>query len=513
MTQPLWLDPKINNAQQTDSDFAPLQEDLEVDVAIVGGGITGIVTAYLLKQAGMTVAVLERGEIAGGETGHTTAHLTMVTDSRLHELVKVHGRDGARLAWKGGQQAIEMLEQIVRREGLDCQWQRVPGYLHAAIESDANLRELREEAALAEELGFETNFVEHIPVMGRPGVRYSGQARFHPAQFVRQLARRVRGNGSHVFGATGVEKVETDPLIVRASRYQVRCDRLVMATHAPLPGTESMLTGIWLQSRLAPYSTYAVAATVAGAPHPALYWDTAQPYFYVRIDAGSPTRVIVGGADHKTGQEDQTEQRFNEVENHLHRIFTGVEITHRWSGQVLETDDGLPFIGAITDCQFVATGFAGNGMTLGPLSGAIIRDALCHEPNPYMELFSPHRRPGVRGAWEYLRENASYPYYMLRDRLRSAPSESFASVAPGEGRVIEQAGQRLAVYRDEDGDVHAVSAICTHMGCVVHWNKAERTWDCPCHGSRFHTDGEVMCGPAIRPLERHSEPAPTKSTG
>jgi len=511
MTQSLWLDSEASDREQTRPMFAPLNEDLEVDVAIVGGGITGVTTAYLLKQTGRTVAVLEKGEVAGGETGRTTAHLTMVTDTRLNELVKMHGRDGARIAWQAGRQAIEMLDQIIRRERLECQWLRVPGYLHSPVGEENNDQQLREEAALAEELGFEARFLDRVPVMGRAGIEYSGQARLHPVLYVRELARRVAGNRSHVFESSPVERVETDPLVLRVNRHQVKCGKLVMATHAPLPGTESMMAGIWLQSRLAPYSTYAVSAVVAGAPRPGLYWDTSEPYFYVRIDEGNPTRVIVGGADHKTGQEDQTDEHFEKVENHLHRLFTGVEITHRWSGQVLETDDGLPLIGATTDCQFVATGFAGNGTTFGPLAGVIIRDALTGQKNSFQEIFSPHRRPLVRGAWEYLRENADYPYYMVRDRLRSSGGESLASVAPGEGRVIEQGGERLAVFRDDEGEVHAVSAVCTHMGCVVHWNKAEQTWDCPCHGSRFQVDGEVVCGPALRPLARHTEPASTKS--
>ncbi|MGH7135021.1 MAG: FAD-dependent oxidoreductase, partial [Pirellulales bacterium] len=231
-------------------------------------------------------------------------------------------------------------------------------------------------------------------------------------------------------------------------------------------------------------------------------WDTSEPYYYLRIDTSQPyDRVIFGGNDHKTGQEADTESHYRRLEEMLLRVLPMTKIDHRWSGQVIATPDGLPFIGESSTRQFVATGFNGNGITFGTLAGMMARDAMLGRTNPWQDLFSVERKMVPKGAWDYVKENLDFPYYLVADRIAQPKTTDPADIKPGEGAIVKIDGKRIACSRDESGALHRVSAICTHLGCVVRWNRAERTWDCPCHGSRFRPDGKVLAGPAESPLE------------
>jgi Rieske Fe-S protein len=262
-----------------------------------------------------------------------------------------------------------------------------------------------------------------------------------------------------------------------------------------------MLSATLMQTKLALYTSYAIAGRVEKASVPdALFWDTGDPYHYLRIE---PHRdhdlVIFGGEDHKTGQVSDTSARFNRLERTLKSMLGGVEITHRWSGQVIETPDGLPYIGETAPHQVAGTGFSGNGMTFGTLTGMMAADRIMGRVNPWSALFDPGRTT-LGGVWDYLTENKDYPYYLVRDRFAGTDGKSLRSVPRGGGRVLDIGGKAVAVSRDARGVVTKKSAVCTHMGCLVEWNDAERTWDCPCHGSRFKPDGAVIAGPAESPL-------------
>ena len=312
-----------------------------------------------------------------------------------------------------------------------------------------------------------------------------------------------RGRGVAVFENSEVTETEADPLRVKANDEWIDTDYLVIATHVPLMGNAGLLGSALFQTKLAPYSSYVVGAALPKSALPeAEFWDTSDPYYYLRVDAhGTSDYAIFGGLDHKTGQEEDTEARFAELIAMLLKLVPEARVDHRWSGQVVETHDGLPYIGEMADRQFVATGFSGNGTTFGTLAGVMATDAVFGRENPWQELFSVSRKKLRGGTWDYLKENVDYPYYLLRDRLAKAEGDSVADVQPGEGKILKIDGQRVACARDEKGEATLVSAVCTHMGCIVHWNSAERTWDCPCHGSRFKVDGKVLAGPAETPLE------------
>lgn len=486
--------------------FPRVTANQAVDVVIVGGGIAGITTAYLLKQSGLRVAVLEKGRCGGAETGYTTAHLSYVTDLRLSAAVESFGRAGAQAAWAAGQAAIEQIARIVEQEKIECDFQVVPGFLHSALHGVTDERtSLQADAQLARELGFEADYLDSVPVVRRPGVRFSNQAKFHPLKYLSALVECVDGDGSFVFEDSLAEEVIDQPLGVRSCGQTISCGHVVIATHTPWTGKSSFASATLLQSKLAPYTTYAIAARLPySSLRESLFWDTSEPYYYLRIDRqGDDCRAIFGGNDHKTGQAKDPFERFRQLEQTLMAWWPRAQPYARWSGQVIETYDRLPFIGETAERQFVATGFAGNGMTFGTVGAMMARDAITGIPNPWTDLFSPQRKT-LSAGWEYVKENFDYPYYMVKDRLPGNLSQSVDDVQPGEGRIVNCDGSRLAAFRDDQGKLTLLSPVCTHMGCIVHWNASERTWDCPCHGSRFQATGEVMTGPATHDLPQQS---------
>jgi glycine/D-amino acid oxidase-like deaminating enzyme/nitrite reductase/ring-hydroxylating ferredoxin subunit len=480
--------------------YDPISRDVEVDVAIIGAGLTGITAAHLLKKCGAKVALIERARCAGGDTGHTTAHLTYVTDKRLNELVKTFGRDGARSFWEAGMAAIDQIDEIARADSPDCEFAWAPGYLHASLdaEDDQDRESLEADAQFAREFGFDAQFIEQVPWVKRCGVRFENQARFHPLKYLAPLLKKIPGDGSHVFENTEAHDIQDNPLTVQAGNYKIRCEYLVIATHTPLLGKTGLLAGTLFQTKLALYTSYVFGARLPrGQVAPALFWDTGDPYFYLRVDPHEDfDYAIFGGEDSKTGQEDDPKLNFAKLEGKLRRFLPAAQIQHRWLGQVVETNDGLPFIGESAGKQFVATGFCGNGFTLGTLAAVMARDRFLGRKNPWFDLFDVNRKKFHGGTWRYLKENLDYPFYLLRDRLGKAEGESPDEVKPGEGKILKLDGKKVAAWRDAAGKVTIRSAVCTHMGCIVRWNNVDKTWDCPCHGSRFHPDGKVFSGPA-----------------
>ena len=501
-TMPYWTD----SASLTR--YPKLERDETVDVAIVGGGITGLTAAYLLTRAGRRVALLERERCAQVDTGHTSAHLTMVTDARLSDLVKRFGHDHAQAVWDAGLAAISQMGEIVSDEDIACDFASVPGYLHAPIGPAAgdHTSTFQEDASLAADLGFDASFVDEVPLIGGPGIVFADQARVHPRKYLAAMARAITDRGGLIFEHSAADEFSDAPRSVTANGHTVTCEYVVLATHTPLMGTTGLVRATLFQTKLALYTSYVVGGRVAKGHVPdALFWDNADPYHYLRLEPHRDHDVVIfGGEDHKTGQGD-TQARFSRLERTLTSMIRGVDITHRWSGQVIETPDGLPYIGETADQQFAGTGYSGNGMTFGTLAGMMAADRVVGRANPWDELFDPGRTKILGGVWDYIRENKDYPYYIVRDRFAGAEGRSLRSVRRGSGAVIDVKGEKLAVYRDERGAATKVSAVCTHMGCLVEWNQAERTWDCPCHGSRFKTDGAVISGPAESPLSSVDE--------
>ena len=497
-TIPFWIDSAPIKR------FPVLRGNVNVDVLVIGAGITGITTAYMLKTTGLTVGLLERERVASIDTGHTTAHLTYVTDVELHKLADNFGNDHAQAAWDAGAAAIDEIERIVRGAEIQCELTRVPGYLHLCVNgrSDAESSSLKKEARLCAKLGFDASYLERIPYFGVPGVRFPDQAKFHPRKYLQALVTKIPGKGSHVFEKSAVTEFDDKKRRAKVNGHWTSFDRVVMATNNPLVGLASITSATLLQTKLSLYTSYAMGARVPSDTIPeAMFWDTREPYDYLRVDRlRGFDYVVYGGEDHKTGQKRKTQKAYARLLARFKKIVADAEVDHRWSGQIISTPDGLPYIGQNADHQFIATGYCGNGITFGTISALMARDWATGRKNPWTDLFAVDRKKIKGATWNYLRENKDYPYYMIKDRMARPEADSVRKLKRGEGMIIGSRTKKIAAFRDRNGKVHRLSPVCPHLGCYVRWNSAESTWDCPCHGSRFKPGGEVIAGPAEEAL-------------
>ena len=478
-----------------------LEGDLEVDVAIVGGGITGITAALLLQRAGKRVCVLEAQRVAEGVTGHTTAHVTEAIDARYETLERNFGRDGARLAAEANRAAIDFIEAHAH----DCGFEKLPGFLFT--ERDDDLEELHAEYEAAKRAGLPVTMTDDVPLpfATRAAVVFPNQAQLHPRAYLLPLIEEIVKGGGKIFEETRVLSIDDgDPCVVKTDRGTVRAGFVIEAT-------SSALNRVFLQTKVASYRSYVIGATVAQPPLHGLFWDTDDPYHYLR---STGDELLVGGEDHKTGTEEDTFACYERLAAYLGARLTVRELRHRWSAQVLEPVDGLPFIGrnSMSKRIFVATGFSGTGITFGTISAMIVSDEILGRRNPWADLFSATRVKPVAGFTDYVTENVDFPLHFVKDRLEPAEAARVEDIEPGQGKLVRVHGRKLAVYRDDRGELHALSPVCPHLGCHVKFNEAERTWDCPCHGSRFTPDGRVVNGPATGNLKPHALPDATKET-
>ncbi len=481
--------------------FESLRGEIDVDVAIIGAGITGLTAALLLAERGRSVAVVEKETVAAGETGNTTAHITEAIDARYHYIRRKYSVDDARLVAEASRASIEKIAELVAKHSIDCHFRRVPGYLYT--EKRKYVAELKSEAAAAREAGLDARWSEDVPLPfeTRGAVVFANQAQFHPGEYLAALASLVVASGGKIYERTLATDVkEGAPCVVVTESGLVRAQSVFMATNVPIAGFTQIHT------MAAPYRTYAMAFEASGEHPDGLFWDTADPYHYTRwqeTDAG--TFLIVGGEDHRVGEKDDTEGAFARVLSYAREYFPVKKPRYRWSGQVIEPHGGLPLIGG-SDNIYISTGYAGQGMTFGTVGAMLVADLITGVENRWKDVFSHTRVRPHMTAREFLSENLNFPAHLIADRLtrHNVEGKSDVDVEAGEAKIVSIDGKKVAVYRDDSGELHSVSPVCTHMKCDVAWNDAERTWDCPCHGSRFTPDGDVLNGPAREPLERVS---------
>jgi glycine/D-amino acid oxidase-like deaminating enzyme/nitrite reductase/ring-hydroxylating ferredoxin subunit len=497
---PLW--PATAKAHE----YPQLTKDLTVDVCIVGAGIAGLTTAYLLAKEGKSVAVLDDGPVGGGESERTTAHIANALDDRYFVLEKHHGKDGAALAAESHTAAIATIERIVKEQKIDCDFLRIDGYLFLAPHDDG--KTLDDELAALHRAGLrETELLPKAPLDAfdtGPCIRFPNQAQFHIVRYLRGLAEAVTGEGGKIFTESHVSQVQggKDAAAQTENGRVVRCASLVVATNAPI-NDNSLIYG-----RQAAYRTFVLACTVPkGSVPPMLLWDTQDPYHYIRTHSEQDDKhdlLIVGGEDHKTGQEDDAGLRFARLEKWTRKRFPmAEEVAYRWSGQVMEPSDGLAFIGRMPrgeDNVYIITGDSGNGMTHGTIGGMLVTDLVLGRKNPWEALYNPSRSP-LKGALDSLKENTNVAS-QLTDWVTGGEIEGSRDVEPGTGRILRKGAAKYAVYRDPEGKIHTMSAVCPHRGCIVNWNSYEKSWDCPCHGSRYDACGGVLNGPSLSDLKR-----------
>ena len=501
---PVWRE-NATGERMADRPGAPTPAGAATQVCVIGAGISGLTTGYLLRREGLSVTVLDAHGVAAGETGRTTAHLVSALDDRYFELERLFGAASARLAAESHRAAIERIEAIVGEESIDCDFERLDGYL--VCTDSRHHDDFLEETEAARRAGLTD--LEVVDSIGTAGIlvegaalRFPRQAAFHAGRYMDGLARAFQRRGGRLVTGARVVSVSGGHAahVDLANGTTLAAEHIVVATNTPFNDRVAMHT------KQHAYRTYVVGFEVAKDSFPAmLIWDMEDPYHYVRRVRGIERDVvIVGGEDHKTGEADNASARYDLLEAWARANFRGLgPVAYRWSGQVMEPVDGLAFIGRNPlddDNVYIVTGDSGNGMTHGTIAGMLLRDLVTGRPNPWEQLYDPSRKT-LKAAPTYAAENADMVAHMVKDHVRGGDVQDRDDIQPGEGAIIREGMSHVAVYRNRDGSLQEHSAVCTHLGCVVQWNSGEKSWDCPCHGSRFAVDGSILNGPAAAPLK------------
>ncbi len=491
--------------------YEPLGSNIETEVLIVGGGIAGITTAYCLLKAGKKVVVVEDGFIGSGETGRTTAHLTAALDDRYYEIEKVFGEEGSKKAAESHVAAIEWIEKTVKEEQIDCDFERVDGYLF--IHPTDKKENLTKEFEATQKAGLLTEWVEQIPFISNEtsaAIRFPNQAQFHIMKYLQALAHAVVRMGGKIYTGTRAKDIDSKGAICNG--HQVKASQIVVATNTPVNDFITMHTKQFA------YRTYVIGAKVPkGTLAHNLWWDTGDmestwvtaPYHYVRLNNFNEEfdLLISGGEDHKTGQMDEEhmsgEERFSRLAEWTRNRFPLMEdVVYKWSGQVMEPVDYMAYIGKNpgNDNVYIITGDSGNGMTHGTIGGFLITALIEGKEHPWADIYSPKRIP-IKTPGTYISEVFN-TFKQYGDFIKKGDIQGLDELKIGEGAILGKGLKKLAVYRDEDNVAHTFSAVCPHMGCVLQWNDTEKSFDCPCHGSRFTKEGTVVNGPASSDLKK-----------
>ncbi|MGE5425230.1 MAG: FAD-dependent oxidoreductase [Syntrophothermus sp.] len=494
--------------------FDELKENLEADVVIVGAGLGGLSVAYNLVLEGLKVVVVEDGGIGSGETGRTTAHLASALDDRFYTLQDHFGKEKTRIIAESHKAAIDFIEKTVQKEKISCDFYRVNGYLFLHPTDDE--KNLKKEFKAAKEAGMDVVELPRVPnLLTDEGkcLQFSNQAQFHPMKYLNALAEVIVRNGGKIFTNTHASEIDHNG-ITSQTGYKVHARHIVIATNPPVTETVN------IPMRQLPYRTYVIGAFIKNDTLPkALWWDTGNyeisssnpPYHYVRLQNYDDhyDLLISGGEDHmvadKSTEDVPEENRYSILEDWTQRRFPIEKVVYRWSGQVMEPTDSMAYIGRSPfgkDNMYIVTGDSGHGMTHCTIAGMLIRDLIMGRENPWEKIYNPSRFS--------IKETGMF-FQLLKDDLRAVLKKWFykdnreiSSISPGEAAIIKIEGEKCGVYRDEENHLHIVSTSCTHMRCMIMWNNDEKSWDCPCHGSRFTYDGKVITGPANSDLDNYT---------
>jgi glycine/D-amino acid oxidase-like deaminating enzyme/nitrite reductase/ring-hydroxylating ferredoxin subunit len=491
--QSLWL------AGTPATAYPRLQGDLEVDVLILGGGLCGLNSAFLLQQEGVSVAVLEAGRIAAAVTSHSTAKITALHGLIYRELAAKFGLDAARLYAGANQSAVDRYARIIATGAIDCDFRRQPAYTYTI--SDEDLDDLLEEVEIAEQVGLPSSFTASLPLPFpvRGAICLDGQALFHPRKYLLAIAEQLTASGGLIFEESRAQQINTSKPEVATEGGRVRAKQLLICTHFPAQDSTFFF------ARMFPKYSQILAATLNGQLPEGMYYGTGSPYCSLRPHPDADEELLlIGGQDHKTGHAASTMENYRKLEEFARRHFPVRDIRYRWSTQDYSTPDRIPFIGHLSPGArraYVATGFGGWGMTHSMVAAEIMTDQIVGRENPWSSLYDPSRIH-LRGVSSFLKENLDAAKLLVKERLQSHEALAPEHLGSGQGGVYDDKHQKIAVARDAHGGLHALSAICPHMGCVVTWNDSDASWDCPCHGSRFNIDGEVFAGPAQTDLEK-----------
>lgn len=483
------------------TDYPQLNEDIKVDTAVVGGGIVGITTAYLLKQAGVSVAVLDADRILQGTTAHTTSKLTSQHTIIYSKIKSQMNGELARQYAEANQYAIDMVEQIIQEKNIDCDFVRLPAYTYT--QSDQYIGQIEDEIEIARSLGIEASFQQDIPLpfTVKAAMRFDNQAQFHCLKFLKKLVRDIPGQGSHIFEKTKAVNIqEGSPLIVVTdSGNKIKASKIVIASHFPF-----FDGGGFYFSRMYLERSYVVAATIKDEFPEAHFISAEDPGHSLRYTPSKYGRLVLfAGEHHKTGHGTDTNKHYKNLMDFASQHFRIDNIYYRWSTHDCMTTDGVPYVGNLTARSpniYVATGFGKWGMSNGIASAKILSDLITVGDNPWAQVYSPSRFITSGSALQtFVGINLSVAEKYITGKIE--PGDTDKDIEKGEARIIDIDGHRIGAYRDAEGTLHMIDTTCTHLGCELTWNDAEKSWDCPCHGSRFTYEGEIVEGPAINKLQ------------
>lgn len=498
-TKTLWQ----NDIPDYESMAYTLQDSI-YDVIIVGGGITGITTALELQNAGKKCLLAEAQTLGFGTTSGTTAHLNTILDITYSEIEKNFGEKNTKLVLKATLEAIALVEENVKKYNLDCEFSKKEGYLFSL--DDHQTKQLDETFESSKKAGCEVAYSNTIPVPVdfKKALVYKNQAQIHPTKYLYGLAKAFENGGGIIVQQCRITDVkENDQKILEVETgigKKLFAKNLVYATHIP-PGVNL------LHFRCAPYRSYAMALTLKNDAYPdSLAYDLLDPYHYYRTQEIDGKRfLIAGGEDHKTAEEKDTQQCFTRLENYLRQHFEVEEIAFKWSSQYFQSADGLPYIGHLPgnpETVFVATGYGGNGITFSQVAAKILTSLITSGENEFKDLFSPSRIKPVAGFNNFIKNAADVTGNFLSKLFPASKIHELNELADDEAKIVKYEGDTIALYKDESGKFHSVNPSCTHINCTVAWNTAEKTWECPCHGSRFSADGEMYTAPARKDLQK-----------
>lgn len=489
-------------ASTPQTNYPDLQDNVKTDILIVGGGITGLTNAYLLQKEGFDVVIIDSNRIAEATTGHTTAKITSLHDLKYSKLINQLGLEGARKYGEINQRAISLIEKIVSENKINCDFSHQSSYVYT--QDEMYIQKIEDEVKAAESIGLPASFHDSIdlpmPIVG--AIRFSGQAQFHPRKYLLSLADIIIKNGGHIYENTVAIDIHEDRECITSTRngFKIMSNKVIVASHFPFYDG-----GGFYSARMFPERSYSLGVKASVNVPGGMYISYEEPTRSIRTQPLNDEEqlLIIGGEHHKTGQDISEKEHYSNLIKFAENTFKATEVPYRWSAQDYTAMNEIPFIGHITSGKlniFVATAFQKWGMTTGTVSAIIIRDIITNGRSEVEAIFTPQRFTPVDSAKNFIKENLNVADNLISGKLQQLPTD--VTLEPGEAKAVAIDGQKCGAYRDMDGNLYIVDTTCKHLGCEVHWNSAEKTWDCPCHGSRYSYDGTVIDGPAVKPLDR-----------
>lgn len=493
-----WID------STNETNYKALEKDIKVDIAIIGGGITGITTALLLKNEGFKVALIEADKIAKGATGNTTAYITSQHDIIYSNLIRSVGIEKAKQYADANEGAIDFIEDMVKKYNIDCDFCRLPAYNYTTDENYIDI--IKEEVEAAKSLGIKAKYVEKLdlPFSIKGALCFENQAQFHPRKYLLEIAKNISSNDCNIYENTRAVDIEHDDLytVITDTGFNVIAPTVVLASHFP------SYDGLGLYfARLRPQRSYVITAKIKDELPKGTFVDAGEEGWYFRSQKYKDGQmIIIGGQDHKTAHGGDMMKHYVNLEKYAEKNFSIEKFLYRWSTQDYITIDGVPYVGKLTSSSeniYVATGYGEWGMTNGTAAANILRDIIVKKVSPYQDVYNPSRNISTDGIKNFAKENFDVAKQLIKGKLQVGQYN--IELKNDEGKMVEIDGERYGAYRDKNGELHIVDITCTHIGCELKWNSAEKSWDCPCHGSRFTFEGDIIEGPAVNRLNHYKE--------